>query len=119
MLDFQQITISLRTQNISEAIPQALRFAAHFKTFLHDLKLGRVTKISRSELLLSARNASPENAPLLQHQTVISSAIREIQAPATKVTACGASMKVETGLEARIARDSLSRVFSSISRFSA
>lgn len=60
LLDFQQITISLKTQDKEEAIPQALKLASHLKTFLQDLKAGRTAKLSRPELIASATDTNSQ-----------------------------------------------------------
>jgi hypothetical protein len=59
-LDFQHITISLKTQDKEEAIPPALKLASHLKTFLQDLKAGKTAKISRSERIASVTDTNQQ-----------------------------------------------------------
>lgn len=41
-LNAREITKSLKTENRADAIPLALKFAAHFKASLQDLKTGKI-----------------------------------------------------------------------------
>jgi hypothetical protein len=85
ILNFPQITISLKTQHSDVAIPTALILASNLKSYLHDVRHGKNIPVQRSELVaklsktIQAQSASSPTTdswePLLLQQLKPSSPI--------------------------------------------